>query len=718
MLIILLATSIEGIFRLNGSEKRIKELKLQFDSPDRYGKGLVWDGYTVHDAANVLRRYLNDLPEPVVPLDLYERFREPLRGHTKQAVGDAEGTQLLENFDEREAIATYQQLIKELPPLNRQLLLYILDLLAVFAAKADENRMTAQNLAAIFQPGMLSHPTHAMAPEEYRLNQCVLIFLIENQDHFLIGMQGTATDEKTKEEIEKGTPTIAGPMSPSHVPGVNRTASNSSAAAESVSRDGMIRRNRSTSSRHSRHSNGTSTPNSPALGSTPTGGLTRSNTVPSKKSPHIPSGRFTSRQESPSAAGAPPSPSPGNAAVATPATVTEEISVGSPDRSPAPSTLSPTIASSALTPGPHATSRSQERLLDPNVEYNTPVKERNLQSLFQRSPNSDGEKRQPNKLRKKRIPSSANPSAHSSTSSLPHSNTVTTAEHTHTLEPKTIPEPNGTENTAAADTPSEPTPRASQVPSASHVHHEADPSKTLRPQPSPPTSLHSSFNEGSDQDHVPDELYHATSAEQLEKEKKKRWRLSRRREDAAQTSSHNLGVNSHAEMSSSTVGSGSRPRKSYSGESADAVTILPEAEGGNRDKDESKGPIGWIKNKYREAKETAEQKRTKSPPGEPGRGNLPPTARNLDIRRKSDDKLSTAVQPTPASTAPSASASATTSPATSVVPPTTNLASASPPSQGGSQTGPSESGSAPHTIPLPLSPPPTRAAHEEPLRDS
>ncbi|EMR62307.1 putative rho-gtpase-activating protein [Eutypa lata UCREL1] len=234
------ATSIEGIFRLNGSEKRIKELKIQFDSPDRYGKGLVWDGYTVHDAANVLRRYLNDLPEPVVPLDLYERFREPLRGHTKQAVGDSEGTQLVDNFDEREAIAKYQQLIKELPPLNRQLLLYILDLLAVFAAKADENRMTAQNLAAIFQPGMLSHPAHAMAPEEYRLNQCVIIFLIENQDHFLIGMQGTGTDEKTKEEIEKGTPTIAvAPGSPSRGPGINRTASTSSAAADSQPRTGL-----------------------------------------------------------------------------------------------------------------------------------------------------------------------------------------------------------------------------------------------------------------------------------------------------------------------------------------------------------------------------------------------------------------------------------------------------------------------------------------------
>src|SRR3546814_18945860 len=70
----------------------------------------------------------------------------------------------------------------------RQLLLYILDLLAVFAAKLDENRMNSQNLAAIFQPGMLSHPAHAMAPEDNSLNQSVLIFLIENQDHFLIGM--------------------------------------------------------------------------------------------------------------------------------------------------------------------------------------------------------------------------------------------------------------------------------------------------------------------------------------------------------------------------------------------------------------------------------------------------------------------------------------------------------------------------------------------------
>ncbi|RYP91034.1 hypothetical protein DL770_002864 [Monosporascus sp. CRB-9-2] len=663
------ATDIEGIFRLSGSEKRIKELKAQFDSPDRYGKGLVWKGYTVHDAANVLRRYLNDLPEPVVPLDLYERFREPLRGHTRQAVGDSEGTQLVEGFDEREAIVKYQQLIKELPPLNRQLLLYILDLLAVFAAKADLNRMTAQNLAAIFQPGMLSHPAHAMAPEEYRLNQCVIIFLIENQDHFLIGMQGTGTDEKTKQEIENGTPVITAPASPSRVSGINRTASTSSAGAESVSRDGMIRRNRSTSSRHSRRSNGASTPNSPALATAPTGGLARSNTVPSKKSPRVPSGRFAPRQESPAVALAPASPSPANAVVEHPPTVAEEVAVASPDRSP----------------GPHVAGRSQERLLDPTMEATTPAKERNLQSLFQRSPAAEGERRQPNKLRKRRMPSSTNPSAHSSTSSLPHPTAASPVnESANPMEQKTNPDINGAGNGASANAHSEPTPRAPQVPSTHPVEAEPDNRRTLKPTPSPPTSLHSSFNDGSDADQVQEEVSLATSPDHQDKEKKRRWRMSRRREDMTNTPGQNLGVNIHAEMSTSTVGSGSRPRKSWTGDSADVAATLAESETGSKEKDESKGPIGWIKHKYREAKETAELKRTKSPPGDQSRRMMSPSGRSLDIRRKSEEKQ------TPAS----------------------------PRFQALSHVPPSDANPAPHNVPLPISPPPTQTTHEEQPRNS
>ena len=181
-------TDVEGIFRLNGSFKRIKDLQKIFDSPKRYGKDLNWSGYTVHDVANVLRRYLNQLPEPVIPLDFYEQFRDPLRYHQAYAASDGD-TNLKRDFDVQKV---YRQLIRKLPPLNQRLLLYILDLLAFFASKSDQNRMTAANLATIFQPSILSHPTHDMAPKEYKLSQDVLNILIENQGHFISGMKETA----------------------------------------------------------------------------------------------------------------------------------------------------------------------------------------------------------------------------------------------------------------------------------------------------------------------------------------------------------------------------------------------------------------------------------------------------------------------------------------------------------------------------------------------
>ncbi|KAK4232150.1 putative Rho-GTPase-activating protein [Podospora fimiseda] len=639
------ATEIEGIFRLSGSEKRIKELKNIFDSPDRYGKGLVWDGYTVHDAANVLRRYLNDLPEPVVPLDLYEKFRQPLRGATKQAVDNAEaGPQFVENFDMDAAIIRYQQLITELPPLNRQLLLYILDLLAVFAAKSDQNRMNSQNLAAIFQPGMLSHPNHAMAPEEYRLNQCVIIFLIENQDHFLIGMQGTATDEKTVREIQKGTPVVnapppLAPLTPSKNNGVQRSSSNASAGAESVAKNGSIRRNKSTSSRRSFQSNGAPSPGSPAVASTPTtsGGLNRSNTVPSKRSPALPSGRFGTRADAvapltpvtlqhPPTATAPP--------VAPPAVV-EELATPPQEKSAPPVQVSaaPSGSLPALTV-PEA--RSQDRLLEPvppTPEVTTPSKERKLPILFQRINTSENEG--PTKLRKKRLPGSANPSAHSSTASLPHSaaaspstETTNPLEAIHSGSKLAIGET--VAPAQAAGTVPQATQSGSDAPQAhpeSQTLHPSSADVTLKTKKSPPTSLNSSFNESSDMDQIVDEQpplvsSEVTSLESAEKDKKKRWRLSRKKEDPGPnypplSSPRLLGTIPNAEASSTSIGSSSfKPRPSM-GDSIDRAVLSAELVGSissMENKEDPKKLTSWIKNKYREHKESQEQRRNKSPP--------------------------------------------------------------------------------------------------------
>lgn len=618
------------------------------------------------------------------------------------------------------AILRYQQLITELPPLNRQLLLYILDLLAVFAAKSDQNRMTSQNLAAIFQPGMLSHPNHAMAPEEYRLNQCVIIFLIENQDHFLIGMQGTAADEKTVEEVQKGTPVINPPSTPKQSTGIVRSASSASAGAESVAKDGSIRRNKSTSSRRSLHSNGCPSPASPALTATPnTGGLARSNTVPSKKSPALQAGRFASRNDT--------HLSPLTPVVAPPAVVQESAT---PEET-APS-LSVSTGPSSSQPGlsvPGA--RSQERLLEPHTpEATTPSKERKLPILFQRiasGESSDG--RQPNKLRKKRLPGSANPSAHSSTASLPHSSAVSpNADVINPLEAipsaSQVPPAPGATNVGEpvtpqrVATPSGPAPRESQAPAsnanpshinpgsadqgvtepgsaisnadpintivsgshadaahAGHVHaetlHPNSAQSPLKSRKSPPTSLHSSFNEGSDIDQIdemtspPTEV--AVPDTPSEKEKKRRWRLSRKKDDAPPPSYPPvssprpavIGSNATAGASGTSISSSGRLGHIVTGDTDRTTTNMETAlaevsSKESRDRDDTKKISNWIKNKYREHKENVEQRRNKSPPGERtvslGSSLMSSRGKSLDLKRTEEEKppvpqVSQAAQP-------------------------------------------------------------------------
>ncbi|KAL6451537.1 SAC7 GTPase-activating protein SAC7 [Candida maltosa Xu316] len=255
--------TVEGIFRVGGSSKRIKELQNTFNSPPHYGKKLNWEGYTVHDAASVLRRYLNALPEPLIPLEMYEMFREPLRSRSRiisymkykaenpckalpkeaptssssivnnnnnnnvldssQLLTEANvgrlnndntprknseassnifsqtqtgGQQLSEeeinlrnkkkskNYkkltnDIHGAIDEYKSLVNALPVASKQLLFYILDLLAMVQNHSKENLMSSRNLAAIFQPSILSHPNHDMDPIEYALSQSVVEFLIQ-----------------------------------------------------------------------------------------------------------------------------------------------------------------------------------------------------------------------------------------------------------------------------------------------------------------------------------------------------------------------------------------------------------------------------------------------------------------------------------------------------------------------------------------------------------
>ncbi|KAJ5654716.1 hypothetical protein N7490_001719 [Penicillium lividum] len=581
------ATDVEGIFRLNGSAKRIKDLQELFDSPERYGKGLDWDGYTVHDAANVLRRYLNQLPEPIVPLEFYERFREPLRAYQKQVEEETQ-TSDAEKFDHANAVETYQNLIIELPPLNKQLLLYILDLLAVFASKSEQNRMTSANLSAIFQPGMLSHPQHDMSPEEYKLSQDVLIFLIENQDHFLVGMNGTKADEQTIKEVQAGVqPKVVTPAQPaiankSPNSTIRRSASSASGSTEGHRKLDTMRRNASVSSRNSRTSRVSNTIPSPSTPTSMSGSIHRSNTLPSKMGPVVASARYARAGESGSANPSTLSVSHASSRSASREPSVREETEEKPEQrndnqaAPTSSIGSAYVHTSTHGPIPHAAAArlSINDLPHPHENLDTPTspprqvvapqvvtpnRERKLSNLFAKSPPPDRdqrEPRQPNRLRKKRIPGSASISAQSSATSL----------HGPSYEPpaEVVSEPDMTFGEATPKPPNTATLQNPDYPSdsclmlgegTSHPNHTET---SLRPHQSrtPSMNSRSSFTDASDLEQNED----GNRAER--RDHRRSWRFNR----SAKRSSEQVGlglaspplVATHPEFqqSTSSIGSG------------------------------------------------------------------------------------------------------------------------------------------------------------------
>ena len=174
-----LATEIKDLFAVNGSPLRLQQLEAAFNAPPHYGKGIDWSGSTVHDAASIMLRFLLCLPEPIIPLGNSEAFQDPLRAGRK----DSSDSTLNHN----QAIRKYQEQFALLPAFSRHLLLYLLSLLAIFASESESNNLTAERLATIFQPAILSPVSAGEASR--RLSRDVLTYLIVYHEELSVGLQ-------------------------------------------------------------------------------------------------------------------------------------------------------------------------------------------------------------------------------------------------------------------------------------------------------------------------------------------------------------------------------------------------------------------------------------------------------------------------------------------------------------------------------------------------
>ncbi|XP_029704545.1 rho GTPase-activating protein 22-like [Takifugu rubripes] len=127
----------DGLFRLPGQASLVEELKDAFDSGERPS----FDGNTdVHTVASLLKLYLRQLPEPLVPFSRYQEFlfcAQKLLSERTLGLGEL------------------RNLLCELPFANFNLLNFICQFLYEVQSFSSSNRMSIQILATVFGPNIL-----------------------------------------------------------------------------------------------------------------------------------------------------------------------------------------------------------------------------------------------------------------------------------------------------------------------------------------------------------------------------------------------------------------------------------------------------------------------------------------------------------------------------------------------------------------------------------
>ncbi|XP_014442791.1 GEM-interacting protein isoform X1 [Tupaia chinensis] len=144
------ALGVQGIYRVSGSRVRVERLCQAFEN----GRALVeLSGNSPHDVSSVLKRFLQELTDPVVPFHLYDAFIS-LAKTLHADPGDNPGTP----SPSPEVIRSLKTLLVQLPDSNYNTLRHLVAHLFRVAAQFEENKMSANNLGIVFGPTLLRPP--------------------------------------------------------------------------------------------------------------------------------------------------------------------------------------------------------------------------------------------------------------------------------------------------------------------------------------------------------------------------------------------------------------------------------------------------------------------------------------------------------------------------------------------------------------------------------
>ncbi|KAM8924440.1 rho GTPase-activating protein 22 [Pelodytes ibericus] len=159
----------EGLFRLPGQATLVRDLQEAFDCG---GKPSFDANTDVHTVASLLKLYLRELPEPVIPFSRYQEF-----------VGCAH----ILSRDQEEGTEELCRLVGSLPPANYTLLKYICGFLDEVQSHSGINKMSVHNLATVFAPNILRPKVQealALIEGASLIQHLMTVLIRENQQIF------------------------------------------------------------------------------------------------------------------------------------------------------------------------------------------------------------------------------------------------------------------------------------------------------------------------------------------------------------------------------------------------------------------------------------------------------------------------------------------------------------------------------------------------------
>ncbi|NXW24025.1 HMHA1 protein, partial [Circaetus pectoralis] len=185
------ALKTKGIYRVNGVKTRVEKLCQAFEN----GKELVeLSQASPHDISNVLKLYLRQLPEPIMPFRMYNELmglaKESLQGGEAKGKSGKGGPELVDRGADTDKVVVnlvlkLKELLKELPWENMATLQYLLQHLRRIVEVEQDNKMTSSNLGIVFGPTLMRpRPTDATIslsslvdyPHQARIIEALIIF--------------------------------------------------------------------------------------------------------------------------------------------------------------------------------------------------------------------------------------------------------------------------------------------------------------------------------------------------------------------------------------------------------------------------------------------------------------------------------------------------------------------------------------------------------------